>query len=103
MSVPIQRHHDRRMPEPRLHRLRRKLESSPAPVDAPRRIEMPQRMQPRILRLAIRVDDAGLHLQWDPGALHDVVERDWPTLAGPEHEIARRTRELPAAQRIRDH
>jgi hypothetical protein len=52
MAVAVGCHLDRRVAEPRLHHLKRQFQTAiGAPVDAPRRVEMAQRVKAGILRL----------------------------------------------------
>ena len=58
MSVGIHRHHDGRMTESVLHYLRRQaLAATVERIDAPRRIEMPQRVQASVFQLSVGIDE----------------------------------------------
>ena len=58
MSVGIHRHHDGRMTESVLHDLRRQpLSTTVGRIDAPRRIEMPQRVQASVFQLAVGIGE----------------------------------------------
>src|SRR5215471_14827671 len=57
-----------------LHELERQLEPAiGAPVDAPRRVEVPQAMQAGVLRLAGRLHNAGRDLDRVKSAVDDVA------------------------------
>ena len=74
MPVAIGRHLNRGMPEPGLHQLERQFQAAVgAAVDAPRRIEVAQRMQPRIFRTPLSVD--GFVTLADFTCLYCVLER----------------------------
>jgi hypothetical protein len=64
VPISVGGHRQRRMPESRLHRLERQLQPAiDAPIDAPARVEMPQAVQPLILRAPVLIDDARLDLR----------------------------------------
>ena len=91
------------MTEPRLNHLERQFEPAVgAAVDTPRGVEMAQRVQPAILGAAVRLDYTGRDLGRLERTPDDVGESG--RLAGQvgegEIERARRTSELPLAQRV---
>src|SRR5262245_19074268 len=88
VTVPVERYHDGRVTDPRLHHLRRQLQSAVlAPVDAPGRVEVAQRMEPRIFRLAVFGHYSSGDLRRLENALDDVAVVVDRTLAGREDQI----------------
>ena len=79
---------DRRMPEPLLNQFSRKPKAAVRrPVDAPRRIEMAERMQAGIFRRAIGFCDTGRDLHRMPSVKHDVAVGPYMPVARNEHDI----------------
>ena len=60
MAVDVGGHLDRGVTEPRLHQLERQFEPAvDAAVDAPRGVEVAQRVQALVFRAAMLIDDTG--------------------------------------------
>src|SRR5438105_4239702 len=88
VTVAVERYHERRVTEPRLHHLRRQFQSAVlAPVDAPGRVEVAQRMESRIFRLAVFGHYASGDLRRLENALDDVAMVVDHTLARREDQV----------------
>src|SRR6266566_6288795 len=106
MPVCVERHNDRRVPEPRLHHLGWQLKPSVNfAVDAPRRVEVPQRVHASVLGLPIRGHYAGGELRRNQCAADEALVLDDPPPPGGEHELVElppRAGQPPGPQRV-DH
>ena len=97
---------DRGMAESGLHHLERQFEAAVgAAVDAPRGMEVPQRMQAAVFRAAVPIDDASGNLRRVESALDDTVPVIDAALAvgEGEAEFAVGTSEAVLAQHRQDH
>jgi hypothetical protein len=102
VAVHVGRHVDGGMPEAVLHR----LERQPKPailfaVEAPRRVEVPQRVEARVLGLAT-LGDAGSDLSWRKPAGDDVgvIFNLTRTCRKHQGQFAWRTSHFPLPQRV---
>src|SRR5262249_35166272 len=84
-----------------LHHLERQLEATvDTPIDAPAGVEVTQRVEPAVLRLAVLGEDAGGHLHRTERAVDDIGMALDAALSVRKNQvdIAFRAGELPLAQ-----
>jgi hypothetical protein len=103
MAIGVERRGDRRVSEPLLDDLGRQLKAAIlAAIDAPRGIEVKQRMQVGVFRVALGRDDASLDLGWLEAAMDDVRVVLDVALASRENQVALafRAGKLPLPERV---
>src|SRR5215831_10343581 len=106
MPVTVGGHLNAGMTEPALDNLDRQLETTVCPpVDAPRGIEMAQRVQARVLDGSVLGDDAGGDLRRVPSHFYDRCKRDRSPLAARKHQsgFVARGGQPPFTQRVGDY
>jgi hypothetical protein len=106
VPIGVRAHLNRSVTEPRLHHLERQFEPAvDAPVDAPRGVEVAQRVQPSVLGVAIGIGDAGLLHQRDETTFDDAgVIVDVAGVVGEDEILfALRAGETMLAQYVHHH